>query len=73
MYNRIVNAIANVMYASVGTVVFTSKKVSEGYDVVVDEGKLFTRDVKASYVAKKNKKMDEEFLQEMQRKGYEVA
>ena len=55
LYKRIVNVVANVMYASVGTVVYTGKKVSQGYDVVVDEGKQFTSDVKSSYLAKKNK------------------
>ena len=56
MYKRIVNTVANVMYASVGTVVYSSKKVSEGYNTVVKEGKDFHQDIKEAYNVKRAEK-----------------
>ena len=44
------------MYASVGTVVYSSKKVSEGYNTVVKEGKDFHQDIKEAYNVKRAEK-----------------
>ena len=53
MYNKATKAIANVLYASVGTVVFTSSKLSQGYNRVVTDGRMFVGDVREHYLAKK--------------------
>jgi len=53
MRNRITSSIANVLFASVGTVVFTTNKVSKGYKVVVEEGKKFTGEIKTAYQSRR--------------------
>jgi hypothetical protein len=56
MYSKLVKSVANVMYGSVGTFVWTSKKVSEGYNTVVKEGKDFHQDIKEAYNVKRAEK-----------------
>ena len=53
--NKLKRMIADVLYASVGIVAFTSRKAVNGYEVLVDEGQQFTEDVMKHYKAKKSK------------------
>jgi hypothetical protein len=53
MKDRLARALANTLYASVGVVAYTSKKVAKGYNVVVEEGESFVLDVKTHYRMKK--------------------
>ena len=53
MKDRLAKALANTLYASVGVVAYTGKKVAKGYNVVVEEGESFVMDVKRHYQAKK--------------------
>lgn len=61
MKDRLAKAIANTLYASVGVVAFTGKKLAEGYDTVVEEGRIFVDDVREHYQAKRNPTDDAEY------------
>ena len=76
MRDKLINALANVLYVGVGATVLTARATSNVATACVVEGKSFCTDVKTKYDEKKVYKakdvMDEAYMRDMQERGIEV-
>ena len=67
MRDKLINALANVLYVGVGATVLTARATSNVATACVVEGKSFCTDVKTKYDEKKSNEYEEDMAESLKR------